>query len=206
MSNATRKQVTRTQVEIKKDKDGNLRIYKSKNQKEGSLTVELVQKVTTKSFYKAKQYNDNLQDCLVPEEEFDSPEKEYENTETRVAWVQVPSKFSREQIISFVEKIAVSACICRVLSYHPILTEGQKKAIASVDLDFTLDDVAVTQVVRNPQGEIALHDGNIQYKKNLFFKTFQEDKDLRNVDNVYACEVLMAEVEGALAFDDFQSI
>ena len=98
------------------------------------------------------------------------------------------------------------ALICRVLSYHPILTEGQKKAIASPDLEFTLDDVAVTQVVRNPKGEIALHDGNIQYKKNLFFKTFQADKDLRNVDNVYASEVLMAEVQGALAFDDFQQI
>ena len=207
MSNATRKEVTKSKVQIKKDAQGKLRIYVGPNQKQGSKTVELVQYIKTVSYYKSKQYNDNLQDSLFAEDDFDAPEQEYTNTETRVAWVTVPSKYSEEQIVAMVKKFENTACIQRVLSNHPILTEGQERAIASVELDFDLNDVAMSQVVRNKQEEVVLDNaGKIQYKKNLFFKTEKEDVDLRGNGEEYQPDFLLAEVEGAGALDPFQNL
>lgn len=205
MSNETRKVETRSKLAIKKV-DGKLRIYVGVNQKPGSRTVELVQKVTTKSYYKSKQYNDNLQDSLVAEEEFDAPEKEFSSTQIRVAWIQVPSKYSDQDIVNMVNGLPEDACIARTLSYHPILTEGQAKAIASPELDFNLDQVAESQVVRDKQGNIALHNGFIQYKKNLFFKTAKADMDKRDAENVYQPDFLMEEINGAVVYDDMQNV
>lgn len=197
MSNASREVSTKGKVTFS-------RLYKSEYQKEGSLTVEVKQIITKKSYYAAKKYNSDLQDNLFSDEEFGAEEKEYSSTETRVAWIQVPSTTTEAQVKQMILKLASTACIFKILSNAPILDSNQQKAIDN-NLK-SLEDFSDAQVARYPrgsekEGQVILDDNSkVQYRRTLFSKIHKEDIDLRGNGDEFVSETVIEELEGAGIF------
>lgn len=207
MSNAVRIETTRSKVTVNM-KNGQPRIFIGKNQKNGSKTVELRQEITTTSYYKSVKYSNNEQDSLFSDAEYGgASEKSYTNTEVRIDWINVPVDKTNDEILALVASLS-NACIRRVLSNAPILTDDQKSAIASPKLEYTLDDAAESQVIRNPQtAELALdQNGKVQYRKCFFAKTFKQDIDLRGNGEEYMTEAMRVELEGAVGYDIYQDV
>ena len=156
------------------------RVYKSDFQKENTLTAELKQQVKTISTYEING-NNSMTDDL-----FDmSTKRTYENVETRVAWINVPSNTRQEQVQSKLDATP-NARLYKVLSNHPILTDSDKWAI-SENLR-SLEEFAESQVVRYPAnhenaGEIVLDPNNkYQYRRIGFSMQGAEDQDVRNAE------------------------
>jgi len=175
------------------------RVYENEY-KEGVLTAELKQTITTKAWYPSKQIATSHSDNLFGMDDFGFEEQEYTSTETRVAWIDVPVGTTKEQVEA---KLAAcpEAVLYRILDNKPILTDSQRYAIGNPDLDLTLDQIADRQVVRFPEGheeagKLALHNGKVQYR-SVFFKTSScEDIDNRTEDpaEMYLSEALKAEI------------
>lgn len=180
------------------------RVYSSEWQKEGTLTAELKQTVTTKSFYPSKSVSNNMQDNIFGQEDFGFAEQEFVNEETRVAWIDVPLSSTPESIASKLSQFA-NAKLYRVLSNVPILTNNQVYAI-NQGLT-TKESFSNSQVVRFPEG--AVRDGVDvsgklaldQYAKPQYRAIFfsnngaKDDKDLRTSDeHYYASEAIMNEI------------
>ena len=182
------------------------RVYKSDYQKEGTETAELRQTVTTKSYYPSKSVSNDMQDNVFGTKDFGFEEQEYENTENRVAWIDVPVGISQEDVQA---KLAgfENANLYRVLSNHPILTDNQVYAIKE---GLTTKDVfAERQIVRFPEGstdtagnsnagQIALDlNGKPQYRSIFFSSTGKEDDDRRTevADDYYASEAIANELQ-----------
>jgi hypothetical protein len=175
------------------------RVYEN-NYKPEFHTAELKQTVTTKSYYPSKSVNSDKQDNLFGTSEFGLEEQEYETTETRVAWMNVPIGTTVEQVEARLKQ-APEAVLMKSLSYTPILSSDQIYAIQQGLR--TKDDFAKSQAVRLPEneatiadgtaGKLALHEGNVQYRQVFFKLTKVEDEDLRTPDNIYAPEELLVE-------------
>lgn len=184
------------------------KIYKADYQKEGTLTAQIRQTVTTKSFYPSKKTSNNLQANIFSNEDFGFEEQEFTSTEERVAWLPVPANAKQAEVAKkLAAASAKGACIYRVLSNVPILSEDQKYAI-SQSLR-TMDDFANSQVVRYPEGtkdkddndisgQIVLDKaGNVQYRRTFFWNTPMDDQDARDANDVYISAELEAELSGA---------
>lgn len=176
------------------------RVYKGNYNKADEETAELKQVVTTKSYYPTKQVRNDKQDNVYGLDDFSGGgEKEFTNKETRVAWITVPKGETPEKVA---EKIAQfpQARLYRVLANKPILTSGQKAAIASPDLEATKDMFAERQAVRNPQDNTLVLDknGKIQYRSIYFSTQGNEDQDLRTADpsDFWASAALNEEMNG----------
>ena len=171
-------------------------------QKEGTVTAQIRQIITTKSTYPSKKTSSTLQDNIFSNEEFGFDGQEYESKEERVAWLLVPESTTEETVKA---KLAMAnskgACIYRVLSNKPIVDEHQAYAINEGLV--TLDHFANKQAVRYPAGDpkegllVLDKQNNVQYKRTFFWSTPKEDIDIRKVGEVYLSAELKAEMSGA---------
>jgi hypothetical protein len=173
-------------------------------QKEGSLTAQVRQIVTTKSFYPSKKVENNMQANFFNTEDFGYTEQEFVSEEARIAWIPVPTSATREMIQQKLDAAnKAGATIYRVLSNAPILTDDQRYAIKQ-SLK-TLDDFADAQVVRFPENEETIANGtankltldksgNVQYRRTFLWLTPQEDVDNRG-NEVYLSAKIKAELD-----------
>lgn len=205
-SNATRINITRKPIEVS-------RVYKADFQKEGSLTAELKQEVTTRSYYPSKQTHSSLSSNPFSQEEFGYAEQEYTQTRIDVAWIDVPEKETVESVVAKLEATP-GAKLYRILSNKPILSSQQQYAVDTGLNGVTLDTFAHRQVVRyseehptNP-GEIILDNYGKPIYKAVFFTTEKEDQDLRTSDpeDFYISESMRMELEEVNNVVDEQSI
>lgn len=191
-----RKVVTKSPLEVTK-------VHATVYQKEGTLTAEIKQTITTKSYYPSKSVSNNMQDNPFSNADFGFSEQEYTSEEKRVAWVDVPVGSTVESVAA---KLAVlpNATICKILANRPIITDSQQYAIKAGLT--TMDAIADKQVVRYPVGHpqagalILDSKGKIQYKATFFKNTATEDSDLRTSDPVdfYASAAIKVELAGVV--------
>lgn len=178
------------------------KISTAKFQKEGTLTAQIRQTVVTTSLYPSTQANRSIDDALYSNEDFGFAEKAFTNEENRVHFLNVPLGTKPEDVMS---KLAAmpGACILRILSNTPILTNEQKFNISAGVT--TKDVIANSQVVRFPkghplEGQIVLdRNGKVQYREVAFSKVAKEDLDLRTADasDTYSSPEIIAELAGA---------
>jgi len=187
------------------------KVGESQFQKNKTLTAQLRQIIKSIFTYPEAQIANNMQDNLFEAKDFGFEMKSIEREEHRIAFLDVPLNSTVESITALLEKNP-NACLYKVLSNYPILTDGQKRAIDSDNLPLTLDDVANSQTVRYPEGakdkdgndisdDIILDkNGKVQFRA-VFFKVVQTpDVDLRtpDVNDFYASPEISAEVLTAL--------
>lgn len=190
---AVRKTVTRTGVTIDK-------VYVGDYQKEGTKSCQLRQVVETKSYYPSKQIKSNMQDNPFSLVDFGFEEQEFSNKENRVAWIDVPAAASQDDVLA---KIPTTACLYKVLSNRPILTNNQAYAIDEGLRK--MEDFAATQIIRygveSPlSGQIVKDEnGKPQYRQIFYSNVAKEDIDLRNASGTdyYASPAIVAEMNGA---------
>lgn len=168
-------------------------------QKEGTITAQLRQVVTTETTYPGITVNSNMQQNVFDASEFDAQPQTFTNEENRVAFLNVPEGKTKEEVQA---KIASNAVLYKVLSNSPILTDNHRNAIARGLL--TMDKIADSQAVRYPEGSekagqlILDEHGNPQYRKVFFWNSPKEDQDLRGGD-VYMSEAIATELNREVA-------
>lgn len=186
-------------VEVSKGALSISRVHATAYQKEGTLTAEIKQTVTTKSFYPSKSVSNNMQDNPFSTAEFGFSEQEYSQPDTRVAWVDVPVGSTVESVAAKLAALP-TATVCKTLANRPITTDSQEYAIGAGLT--TLDIIADRQVVRYPAGHtqagalILDSNGKVQYKATFFKNTATEDSDLRTEDKAdyFASAAIKAEL------------
>lgn len=184
------------------------RLYKSDFQKEGSITAEVRQLITTKSFYPSKKVDSNMQQGLAATAEFGYKEQEFTSEEHRVAFINVPEKW--DSVITegkIAEGNKNKSCIYKVLANEPILDDKQKHAVEAGLR--TKDEFADSQAVRFPDGAkdnsgndiggklILDKNGNVQYRRTFYWGSPKADIDARSTENVYLSQNLAVELKGA---------
>lgn len=189
------------------------RIYTADYQKEGTVTAEIKQVITTVTTYPTKQVVTNLQDNIFSMDDFGFEQRAYENQETRVAWLDVPVGTTEEQVAA---KLADNpkARIYKILSNRPILSSSQQYAIGNPEINVTLDTFAERQAVRYPEGHsqagrLALDaNAKIQYRAVFFSSQGTEDSDARTAEpsDFYASQSLKAEMGVAATIVQDQTI
>ena len=173
MDNSIRKDVTKGNVTVDS-------ITVGKFQKQGTETAMLRQNVLTKSFYPSAIHTSDKQENPYGSNDFGDTESEFTSEENRVAFIDVPEGASVADVQS---KIGSNACLYRVLSNHPILTDNHENAI-SRGLT-SLDAIADSQVVRYGEnddnaGDLILDSaGRVQYRKIFYWNSGKSDEDLR---------------------------
>jgi len=191
--NRIRKVVTKTPISVDK-------VYAGDFQKEGTKSAQIRQAVKTVAFYPSKQVTSNHQDNPFALEEFGFGEKEYENTENRVAWIDVPANCSIDDVLG---KLPADAVLFRMMSNRPILTNHQVYSIEANQK--TMDDYANSQVVRfgdshERAGQLVLDaNGKPQYRAIFYSNTAKEDVDGRTeqANDFYASVQINTEMSGA---------
>lgn len=175
----------------------------SRYQKAGTLTCQLRQVVNTVTTYPSVQLSDGVSDSLFGASEFTnvSEGQSYENSETRIAWINVPSGTTVQAVQAKLDALYAAGkqpCIMKVVSNYPILTDNQKIAI---DRNLkSMDDFANSQVIRYGSnhanaGSLILDDnGNAMYKRNFFQADMVEDENRCSADNVYTSTEIAAEL------------
>lgn len=188
-----------------------------KFQKKNTITAMLRQKVKVVSHYPSAIHSNDLQDNIFSADQFDDTVKNFVNTDNRVAFIDVPVSKSIEQVAA---SIPETACLYKILSNAPILTNNHKNAI---DRGITtLDAIADSQIVRygekdskgqpEPKAGQIIPDSNgrVQYKKVFFSNTLKEDIDRRGLAEYpeYVSEAVKAELgvdaDGVLMLEDEQ--
>lgn len=158
-------------------------------QKAGTKTAVLRQTVETVSTYPSKSVSSDLQDNVFGMEDFGFESQEYTSTRSNVAFIDVPENSTIESVQAKIDSFP-KACLYRILSNEPILTNNQKYSITA-GLK-TMDDYANSQVVRFGEGTVnagsLLLDNNqkVQYRAVFFSSQHKEDIDRRDAtDNMY---------------------
>ncbi|MHA2400683.1 MAG: hypothetical protein ACXADU_17570 [Promethearchaeota archaeon] len=175
----------------------------SKYQKAGTLTCQIRQVINTKTVYPSTQLSDGISDNLFGASEFTSVSagQTYENSETRIAWMNVPSNTTVQAVQAKLDALYAAGkepCIMKIVSNEPILTDNQLNAI-SRGLK-TMDDFANSQVVRygsnhSNAGALILDDnGNPMYKRTFFQTSKVEDENRCDKDRVYVSSEIAEEM------------
>lgn len=196
-----RKVTTRSQITLDEIKVG-------ENQKEGTMTAQVRQTLTTVSSYPSKKVDSNLQDNPFAPSEFGFGSKDFTSKEERVAWLLVPKNSTVDSVNKVLEaQNANKACIYKVLSSAPIIDNNQQHGIDTGKRD--LAHYANQQAVRVPEteatkldgtaGSLVLHNSNVQYRRTFFSSTPKEDVDMRDTETPFVSPELKAEMEGASA-------
>lgn len=178
-TNAIKTEIFKSPIEVAE-------IRVSDFQKTGTKTAVLKQIVNIKSVYPTKSVSSDLQDNIFGMQDFGFEEQEFESKRTNVAFIPVPENATVESVTAQLKKFP-GACLYRILSNEPILTDKQRYAI-SQGLK-TLDDFANSQVVRYGEGsenagELLLDsNGKVQYKAVFFSTKPKDDIDLRTADD-----------------------
>tara|TARA_R100001377_G_scaffold85310_1_gene71490 strand:+ start:26756 stop:27385 length:630 start_codon:yes stop_codon:yes gene_type:complete len=179
------------------------RVYASDYQKEGTLTAELKQKITTNTTYPSKRVTNSLDGNVFSTEEFGfEPSEPFVNHETRVAWIDVPVGTSIEAVVAKLAG-APGACLYRIMDNKPVISDNQQDAIRNPERNVTIDTFSNRQAVRYPmghtnEGKLAIHSsGKVQYRRIAFSATAKNDVDNRNadLDYGYVSAELQAEVD-----------
>ena len=203
-----RKEVSKSEINVS-------RVYSSDYQKEGTLTAELKQTIKTTSFYPSKSVSNSLNGNIFGMDDFGFKEEPYENSETRVAWIDVPIGSTPESVVARMKEKAPGATLYRILSNKPIIADTEQNAIDNPELpNVTLDTFAGRQAVRYPEnhpqaGQLALDkNGKIQYRRIAFSAVAKEDTDLRTEDasDFYASASLKAELNNTVHIPEGQSL
>lgn len=181
------------------------RVYAADYQKEGTLTAEIKQTVETKSFYPSKSVSNDKQDNIFDAKDYDFAEQEFTATDTRVAWIPVPTSMDTPaKVVAQLKKFPEST-IYKVLANRPILTTDQKYAV-NVSKQTTMEIIGERQAIRYPdtyqdatlRGKLILDkNGKIQYRAAYFANKAKADEDARTADptDFWASEALMQELE-----------
>lgn len=186
-----KKVVTKGQIEVS-------RVFKGKFQKEGTETAELKQTIDTQSFYPSKTVTSNFQDNPFANEDFNFGEAEWKNSETRVAWINVPEGTTVETVVAKL-KSHPKAGLYKVMSNSPIISDIQEYAI-NQNLT-SADIIGDSQVVRYPKGDknegkLILSNGKPQYRAVFFNTQGLGDQDSRTAvpSEFYATEAVQMEL------------
>ena len=178
------------------------RVHATQWQKEGTLTAEIKQTVTTKSFYPSKSVSNNMQDNPFSTAEFGFIDKEYETTSKRVVWVDVPTDSTVESVNAKLAALP-EATIYRVYANKPIISDNQNYAITAGLT--TMDAIGDKQAIRYGEGDpnagkLILKNGKPQYKADFFKSTATADQDLRTEDpaDFYATASIKVELAGVM--------
>lgn len=204
--NEIKKEVSKTAINVS-------RVYSSDYQKEGTLTAELKQSVTTKAFYPSKSVSNSLNGNIFSTDDFGFEATEYENKETRVAWIDVPAGSTQEAVVAKLAAVK-DATLYRILSNTPILSDSDKYAVDNDELEVTMDDFANRQAIRYPQGHadagqlVTDKNGKVQYRRIAFATSLVEDQDLRTEDptDFYASPEIEAELNSTVHIMEGQSL
>ena len=196
MDNSLRKEVTKSLITVDK-------VEATEFQKEGTKTAQLRQIVKTKSFYQAKQIETNLQDNMFAPADYDETfkEQEFNSTENRVAFINVPEVTSVNDVLSKISEHP-EAVLYRILSNHPILTTSQSYAIDEGLI--TLETISESQIVRygkdhQQEGQLATDSNDKpQYRAIFYSNVTKADEDLRTVEaeDFYVSESIQEELVG----------
>jgi hypothetical protein len=186
MYNAILKSISKSKV---KTYDSGNRPEIQDSLKKGNASIQIIQEITTTSYYPTKQMNNNFTNISFGQEV--NEQNEYFSSEKRVTWVDVnrdnfPGKSDSEILALFQQYLQSKpeACIYKILSTEPILTDNQKKGIAAGLT--TLEAIAKKQLVCYGEkdtnaGSPILWNGLKQYKSTYFSETAKEDQNLRVV-------------------------
>lgn len=204
--NEIKKEVSKSAINVS-------RVYSSDYQKEGTLTAELKQVVSTKSYYPSKSVTNSLNGNIFSTDDFGFEDKEFENKETRVAWIDVPAGSSEEAVKAKLATVK-DATLYKILSNKPILSDSDKYAVDNDELDVTIDNFANKQVIRYPQGHsnagqlVTDKNGKVQYRRIAFATNLVEDQDLRTEDptDFYASPEIEAELNSTVHIMEGQSL
>ena len=186
-----RKEISKGGLEIS-------RVHATQWQKEGTLTAEIKQTVTTDSYYPSKSVSHNLQDNPFSTSDFGFTENAYSSTEKRVVWVDVPTGSTVESVATKLASLP-NATIYKILANRPIISDSQNYAIGAGLT--SMEIIADKQAVRYPEGhneagKLILKDGKPQYKATFFKSTAKADEDLRTADTAdfYATAIMKSEL------------
>jgi hypothetical protein len=177
------------------------RVYKASYQKDNTLTAELKQTVTTKSYYPTKSVSNELKDNPFSNVQLGITEGEpYVQDEVRVTWIDVPVDSTVESVQAKLATLP-NATIYKILANKPILSSSQK---AGIDAGLTTTDIiADGQAVRyskdHPQaGKLILvkDTSKPQFRVTYFKSEGSPDIDMRNADaaDFYATPAMQAEL------------
>lgn len=187
----------------------------SQFQKPGTKTAILRQTVHKESIYPSVHISNNKSDMLYAEEAFDLPTKKFEDTRTRVAFINVPANVTVEDVQAHL-KSCPEAVLYREISNRPILTDMQEQALqmayereGKVGKQNLMDSYADKQVLRYPAdyeeedkaGKLILDKNNKpQYQATFFSKTKKEDVDKRTEakDDFMASPTILSELQQML--------
>ena len=182
----------------------------SKYQKAGTLTVQFRQIITTVTTYPSTNVSDGISDNLFAVSEFNVGEgKSYTNTETRIAWINVPDSATIQVLNAKLDALVAAGktpCIAKTISNSPILSGNQEVAITKGFK--TMDDFANSQVVRygnnhaNAGALILDGEGNPMYKRTYFKEDKVEDENTCGMGEVYFSSEIGAELASTVEQDD----
>jgi hypothetical protein len=187
-----RKEVNSTPIAVS-------RVYRASYQKDNTMTAELKQTVTTKSFYPTKSVSNELKDNPFSNAQLGISEGEpYVQNETRVTWIEVPLDSTVESVQGKLATLP-NANIYKILANKPILSSSQK---AGIDAGLTSTDIiADSQAVRyskdHPQaGKLVLHNGKPQFRVTYFKLEGSPDVDMRTAEiaDCYVTPTMQAEL------------
>lgn len=201
-----RKEVSISKLEVTK-------VSKSDFQKEGTLTAELRQSISTTTYYPTKSIANSLNGNIFDMNDFGFEEQSFPNTENRVAWIDVPANSTIESVKAKLDQVP-DATLYRILSNKPIIADTEQHAIGNPAFpNVTLDSFANKQVVRIPkgaenEGKLALTNGKLQYRRIAFSREARKDEDSRNSDpsDFYASLDLKAELNGTTRVHEGQEL
>lgn len=152
--------------------------------KKGAQSVQLRQVVHTHVVYPATRYENNLQDNIFSAADFKSYGKEFTYKEERVAFIDVPEGLTLEQVqakITQAEK-ENGACIYKITSSKPIVTEGQEYQMKQPGATKTMADYANSQVVQDGNGNLIIRGDKVVFRRTFFWSTKKDDVNLITED------------------------
>lgn len=218
-----RKEVIKGKLEVS-------RVYTSDYQKEGTKTAEIKQIVTTKSFYPSKSVRNDLQDNPFGNEEFGFEEREYSQSRTDVAWIDIPENKTLEDVKA-VLAANPNATIYRVIGNSPIFHSGQLAQMERIKNDDSKSEEQRNEEILSLKNQIAnrqvlryssdAEDGSYkkdeiitdsfgkpQYKATFYSNTDKVDEDRRTSDpkDYYASKEILAEMHKSSAVVESQTL
>ena len=218
-----RKEVIKGSIEVS-------RVYASDYQKEGTKTAELKQTVTTKSYYPSKSVRNDLQDNPFSNEEFGFEEKEYSQSRTDVAWIDVPENKTAQEVKAILDANP-NATIYRVIGNAPIFHSGQLAQMERIknddskpanvreeEVESLKNQIANRQVLRYAndaedgsykKDEIILDQyGKPQYKATFYSGSGKSDEDRRTSEpsDYFATPEILAKIHKSSAVVEKQTL
>ena len=177
------------------------RVYKASYQKDNTMTAELKQTITTKSYYPTKSVSNELKDNPFSNAQLGITEGEpYVQNETRVTWIEVPVDSTVESVQAKLATLP-NANIYKILANRPILSSSQQ---AGIDAGLTTTDIIANgQAVRyskdhSQAGKLVLHNGKPQFRVTYFKSLGSPDMDMRTSDpaDFYQTPAMKIELAG----------